>query len=478
MPAVTLIQHTHCPSVAGNLIDSYNARLCHTVLSGNNVIVKIKNGAGASPTITDDKSNTYTQAVSLDDGSDRIHIFYSANVTNGPRIITASYGAAKDWVQMTVTEYAGLEYTTPVAGTSTNSGSGTALTAGAFTPSVNGCLISNFCEQDTTANEITSWAKDTNFRLLSADVADSIADQDFVQATAASINPAMTMAPSNSWMSVAAAFKPNASNGTLPTAGVMRILRCHHLSMKNADASPTIFFVPSDAGNLLVFTWIVGDHPITSITDNNSNSWTLSKHFVGPGASGNIDVYHVASPTTNNNQQVTVTWSNGAMSTVDSTVWFEFSNAHSTPLGATSTAEGNEAAAGSWIGASITPSADRGFILSVLGAENSGADYISASTPGDFISTTTPPENISPWPADSNNGWMVNYHTTTTTIQDEWTDANGAPQNWGQVQVEFIESPGIEVALSGTITSSATEADIVAGGKTIILTVTGTSWIT
>lgn len=32
-------------------------------------------------------------------------------------------------------------------------------------------------------------------------------------------------------------------------------------------------------------------------------------------------------------------------------------------------------------------------------------------------------------------------------------------------------------ALTGTITSSATEADIVAGGKTIILTLTGDTWV-
>ncbi len=36
----------------------------------------------------------------------------------------------------------------------------------------------------------------------------------------------------------------------------------------------------------------------------------------------------------------------------------------------------------------------------------------------------------------------------------------------------------VTVALTGTVTSSITESDIVTGGKTIILTVTGTTWVT
>lgn len=49
----------------------------------------------------------------------------------------------------------------------------------------------------------------------------------------------------------------------------------------------------------------------------------------------------------------------------------------------------------------------------------------------------------------------------------------------------YIQNPlaippitGASVSLSGTVTSSITEADIVAGGKTIILTVTNDTWVT
>ena len=42
-----------------------------------------------------------------------------------------------------------------------------------------------------------------------------------------------------------------------------------------------------------------------------------------------------------------------------------------------------------------------------------------------------------------------------------------------------VKAPsGMSAAITGTATASITEADIVTGGKTIIITLTGTTWIT
>lgn len=50
----------------------------------------------------------------------------------------------------------------------------------------------------------------------------------------------------------------------------------------------------------------------------------------------------------------------------------------------------------------------------------------------------------------------------------------GASGGVGQVRLTYV---AITAALTGTVTASITEADIVAGGKTIILTVTGDTWV-
>lgn len=47
----------------------------------------------------------------------------------------------------------------------------------------------------------------------------------------------------------------------------------------------------------------------------------------------------------------------------------------------------------------------------------------------------------------------------------------------GRLPLSTLVTAGKSAALTGTITASVTEADIVAGGKTLIITLTGDTWI-
>ncbi len=47
----------------------------------------------------------------------------------------------------------------------------------------------------------------------------------------------------------------------------------------------------------------------------------------------------------------------------------------------------------------------------------------------------------------------------------------------GPIASEAEPAGAISVALTGTVTTPTTEADIVSGGRTIVLTLTGTTWI-
>lgn len=64
--------------------------------------------------------------------------------------------------------------------------------------------------------------------------------------------------------------------------------------------------------------------------------------------------------------------------------------------------------------------------------------------------------------------------TTAAAIGASWTMTSGP---WGAVAASYKPTGGPTAAISGTITSSTLEADIVAGGKTIIITLTGDTWI-
>ncbi|MDD5406989.1 MAG: hypothetical protein PHE73_08645 [Sulfurovaceae bacterium] len=61
-------------------------------------------------------------------------------------------------------------------------------------------------------------------------------------------------------------------------------------------------------------------------------------------------------------------------------------------------------------------------------------------------------------------------------------DSGGFTLNWGTAdavarEILYLALGGRTIALTGTATASITEADIVAGGKTIILTLTGDTWV-
>ena len=66
-----------------------------TVGSGHTVCVAVApSGASGTPTVTDDKSNTYTLVTDATSGSDGVWLFFAANITNGPQTITATLAGA------------------------------------------------------------------------------------------------------------------------------------------------------------------------------------------------------------------------------------------------------------------------------------------------------------------------------------------------------------------------------------------------
>ena len=66
-----------------------------TVGSGHTVCVAVApSGAAGAPTVTDDKSNTYTLVTDASSGSNGVWLFFAANITNGPQTITATLAGA------------------------------------------------------------------------------------------------------------------------------------------------------------------------------------------------------------------------------------------------------------------------------------------------------------------------------------------------------------------------------------------------
>lgn len=66
-----------------------------TIGSGHTVCALVyANGVTGAVTLTDDKSNSYTQVTSIAPGGTGVWVFFAANLTNGPKTLTATSSGA------------------------------------------------------------------------------------------------------------------------------------------------------------------------------------------------------------------------------------------------------------------------------------------------------------------------------------------------------------------------------------------------
>jgi hypothetical protein len=108
------------------------------VKSGDTVCVGVFAASGAAPTVTDDKGNTYTQVTSVATGGGfTLYGYYSANITNGSSIFTASSASL-----IMVFEFSGVSGVLDGSGSAYNaSASASSVTSSSFTTTVAGDLI-------------------------------------------------------------------------------------------------------------------------------------------------------------------------------------------------------------------------------------------------------------------------------------------------------------------------------------------------
>ena len=169
MPSPTLVQASSSSNTLGNGVTQYKHRLSNPTKAGNLLVVCINSGGNAvtPSSITDEQSNTYNLAATKTDLSQTLAIYYVFNCKAGARVITINYAAATSFCGNLVLEYANVQSSSdPLNGSNSNSGSGTALTAGSFTPADNsangGNLVLGFAIQDTSIAKITSWTAGTS----------------------------------------------------------------------------------------------------------------------------------------------------------------------------------------------------------------------------------------------------------------------------------------------------------------------------
>jgi hypothetical protein len=290
-----LVQHlasTTSPPGKGETGNNFTFTLPNPVLAGNVLILTVIYDATKSLAATPitDTNGTWptTAAASVDDGNGDLDMdmFVLPNAASGVHTITVAFTSATERFRFRVTEFSGIATSSPENGSAGSSNDpGPTINSGSFTPGdndVNGgnLIYSVFADTDVFGNNATGYTAGGSFSLLDADIgwhsdasAHSAAEY-YVQTTAASINPSITIAQStyDAHVGLSLALKL-ASAGTAPGTD-MRIVRLVNFTNQVPPASWTIQ-CPTTGNLLLLVT--SDDHSlwdVTGITDNGSQSWS------------------------------------------------------------------------------------------------------------------------------------------------------------------------------------------------------------
>jgi hypothetical protein len=451
MALPTFVQGAAGASSLGETQTTYTLNLPNKVLSGNAVIVAVVIGSPETVTVTDDQGNTYTQEVTNNDGNADIFIFVALNITNSPRQIILSPNGA-DYVDAVALEFYNIATSSAVDKTFSNSGSGTTVTAGSQTTTVDGDLIFQFAVQDgSAAGQIWTEGSGWTGQLATPFIPSKFA-QTQVQTTHGAINPTCTNNNSDTWNSIGIALK-SASAGTAPSSTAIRVVRYQCIQLEPSFVTPAVFQLPS-SGNLTVTAsiWPVG-LSISGITDNLSNSYSA---VAAPYDStyAELQIFYAKNAATGPSQKLTcnTTGSSAGGATIHV---FDIANAAALPLdttaglpggGAQSELDGDQVSAGNLAAQSINPTNPNELVISLLGVTSNNVigispGYFMCPTPGTFGADDSIAQN---------DGCAIEYTATPSSHQYTWTQSGGAYGGWVSISAAFMPAttPGDTVTES------------------------------
>lgn len=248
-------------------------------------------------TVTDDQSQTYSTALTpVSDAGPyfTVGVWYFANTAASVHTITVTFDANNIFnVGASIIEWTGLATSSVIVGSSSSTTAvDPEVQAGNFTPSsygTNGALIYQIAMMNANGNNNLlslgtsgGFMGGNGFSLLGSNRNAMIADEAQLIASG-SINPAISALQltagdvGSTWNTVAVAFKTDNTKGTALPSGV-RIIRAIHAFGDNGSGVWTaqqLEFPGQGTFALATSSFPTVNGTLASITDSDSNSWTV-----------------------------------------------------------------------------------------------------------------------------------------------------------------------------------------------------------
>jgi hypothetical protein len=454
-----LVQHVSSSNTRGGGVNNafaspycYHFQLPNYTTAGNTLVVGFTFNGNPTPSVHDDKGNSYSVQVHYFDSTDTqsIGIATAFNIVAGARVVSVCFSSDPGgYTQPMATEF---DNVIGIDGPGTGSqGSGTSVTAGSLTPSASGDLVYQVAfSLSVNQSSFTAGSQSNiSWSLLSADILDGWAAQFGQYNSTAPINPTLSMGTSQKWISAAVLLKTG-SSGAVPSG--MRIVHLVHENIPyhanaggtdNPFPNPTTVQFPS-SGNLLV-AMIGGGYlacTVTGVADSNNNAWAQAGATEIEAGNDVTQAFYAGSANSSGNLRLTVSWS---ATDGDFTFFlYDITGAAASPLDTTGGATGSQSADGNVsMPFTITPAQPGEIIFAeIIWDYNTGAGIVGFGWL--FDTNTFDGENESgPEPIDQNNGWGHYVTTGTSPVTITWqTMFAGLPTgNWSGLAVAFKPAP-------------------------------------
>ena len=430
--------------------------------------------------ITDDQgTNTWVVGPTDFDATNTYNLstWYALNVTAGTQKITiTATGGTLSYVHPFIREFYNVATSSATDSTTAWHTHGTSASwgPGSQTTTVDGDLIWTVGVDSGGFGPWAAYAASgTGAALVGVDLVQGMADQIQIQTTHGAISPVITAAASHPFIACSIAFKA-ATAGTAPTASP-RIIHAAWVDYWNTNTSIAQQF--PCLGDTIAIGWVGASSggsviSMTGVTDTDGNSYTLTTG-VGTNLSGRAQWAYKQSATPSATKVVTIT--TGAADNLSTAILYDLA-ATSCIFDPAQNATGNVADAADLTSVSFTPTRANGVVLVANGVNNG---TVRDATFNDNPWTDTEDGGGSHFHQD--NGWGHYYNPDTSAVALTWTTSNvgvgDGVADWAAQAIGFSPAAAATAAVTGTATASITESDIVTGGKTIIITLTGDTWI-
>jgi hypothetical protein len=360
-------------------------------------VLALKNPIANTATISDDKSDSWSTALTCSDTNSKYSLF-SASASANVNQIKIHFGAQLSDIQFALFLFYNVATSSPIDGsgicttgiTPTNNIAPN-INSGSFTPGTSGDLILNQIFDNNhplgVSNVFTDTVYGSGFTGLYGEVIEFGAAAQFqIQNSAAAINPGMTVVQTthDTFVSMSIAIKPG-PGGSAPTPGIS-IIRSQtaYITGGTCGTPPCNFAIPfsTPPGDLVVVGNEAGTAgaSLTAVADSQSNVYTAVPCNAAcvSGVPQHPQIYTAANAIPNNSNHVTVTI--GTNTGNDLIILYDLAGAATSALDT-----GSKAANASTLTA---PSSGATWNIATQGsAGQSFSDQasIQPSIPGDFI---------------------------------------------------------------------------------------------